>query len=52
MEVLKHFVEECVFSIQLGGLEIFWSIRRFLVKNYVQRISMIVKDFRIFMYDF
>ena len=33
MEVLKHFLEECASSMQLGGIKTFWSIRTFLVKN-------------------
>ena len=29
MEVLEHFIEEPVGSIQLGGIGKFWSIRTF-----------------------
>ena len=32
MGVLKHFVEECVGSIQLGGIKTFWSSRTFWLK--------------------
>ena len=35
MGVLKHFVEECVGSIQLGVIETFWSIRTFYLKNLI-----------------
>ena len=33
MGVLKHFVEECVGSIQLVGIRAFWSIRAFWPKE-------------------
>ena len=32
MEVLKHLLEECVSSIQLGGIGTFWSIKTFWLK--------------------
>ena len=33
MEVLKHFVEECAGSIQLGDIGTFGSTRTFCMKN-------------------
>ena len=32
MGVLKHFLQECISSIQLGGIETFWSIRTLQLK--------------------
>ena len=32
MQVLKHFAEQCVDSIQLRGIGTFWSIRTFWLK--------------------
>ena len=50
IEVLGHFDDECVSSIQWakgggGGIGIFWSIRTILVKNYTWRINIIQKSF-------
>ena len=35
MRVLKHFVEECGGSIQLGGIETFWNVETFWLKNHI-----------------
>ena len=44
MEVLKHFVEDCIGSIQFVAIEIFWSLRTFSVKKSYMKIQ---KSFRI-----
>ena len=41
MVVLKHFVKECVVSIELGGIKRFWSIKTLWLKNCAWRISTI-----------
>ena len=33
IKVLRHFDEECVGIIQLGGIATFWSIRTILFKK-------------------
>ena len=45
IQVLGHFDEECVNSIQFGAIGTFYSIRTILVKNCTRRIRTIQKDF-------
>ena len=45
MEVLKHFVEECAGSIQLGDIGAFGSTRTFCMKN--QYDSKIFLNFHV-----
>ena len=52
MVVLKHFVKECVVSIELRGIKTFWSIKTLWLKNCAWRISTIQKSFWIIIFDF
>ena len=41
MGVLKHFVEECAGSVHLRGIEKFWSIRIFWLKNDIFKFKKV-----------
>ena len=41
MGVLKHFVEECAGSVHLRGIEKFWSMRIFWLKNDIFKFKKV-----------